>query len=106
MVHKMNLWDASFQKIKDKTKTIEMRVCDEKRSIVSVGDGIEFTNTKNGGILKCIVTNLYKYKNFEELYQYHNKISIGYSKDEIANPADMLAYYSAEKIEKIRGCRN
>lgn len=96
----MNIWDESFQKIKDKTKTIEMRLCDEKRSVISVGDIIEFTNTKNGEILKCIVTNLFKYKNFDELYKCHNKISIGYSKDEIASPADMLAYYSIEKIEK------
>lgn len=96
----MNLWDESFQKIKDQTKTIEMRLCDEKRSLISVGDIIEFTNTKNNEILECTVTNLYKYKNFDELYKHHNKISIGYSENEIANSADMLAYYSAEKIEK------
>lgn len=100
MVHKMNLWNDSFQKIKDKTKTIEMRLCDEKRSLISVDDIIEFTNTKNSEILECIVTNLHKYKNFDELYKHHNKISIGYSEDEIANPEDMLAYYSIEKIEK------
>ena len=34
MIHKMNLWNDSFNKIKDKTKTIEMRLCDEKRSII------------------------------------------------------------------------
>lgn len=100
MVHKMNLWNDSFQKIKDKTKTIEMRLCDEKRSLISVGDSIEFTNTKNGEILECIVTNLYPYKNFDELYQRHNKVSIGYEEEENANPTDMLAYYSIEKIEK------
>lgn len=100
MIHKMNLWDESFQKIKDGTKTIEMRLCDEKRSSISVRDIIEFTNTKNGEILECIVTNLYKYQNFAELYKHHNKIAIGYSEDEIADPADMLAYYSLEKIEK------
>lgn len=99
MLHKMDLWDESFQKINDKTKTIEMRLCDEKRSLISVGDIIEFTNTKNGEILGCIVTNLYKYKNFDELYRHHDKISIGYAADEIADPRDMLTYYSAEKIE-------
>ena len=34
MIHKMNLWNDSFNKIKDKAKTIEMRLCDEKRSII------------------------------------------------------------------------
>lgn len=100
MLHKMNLWDESFQKVKDKTKTIEMRLCDEKRSLISVGDIIEFTNTKNGENLECIVTSLFKYKNFDELYGHHDKISIGYSENEIASPTDMLSYYSIEKIEK------
>lgn len=100
MLHKMNLWDESFNKIKNKTKTIEMRLCDEKRSIICVGDMIEFTNTKTDEICKCEVINLYKYANFYELYKYHNKISIGYADNEIADPNDMLDYYSAEKIEQ------
>lgn len=100
MMHRMNLWDDSFQKIKDKTKTIEMRLCDEKRSLIVVGDIIEFVNTKDNEILKCVVTNLYRYENFDVLYKHHNKIAIGYEENEVANPADMYAYYSAEKIEK------
>lgn len=100
MIHKMKLWNESFQKIKNKTKTIEMRLCDEKRSIISIGDFIKFTNTSTNETLECIVTNLYKYDNFEELYNNHNKIAIGYNEDETANPSDMLAYYSVENIEK------
>lgn len=100
MLHKMNLYDDSFQKIKDTTKTIEMRLYDEKRSLISIDDTIEFTNTKNGEILVCLVTNLCRYKNFDELYKHHDKISIGYEEYEIADPSDMLAYYSAEKVEK------
>lgn len=100
MTHKMNLWNDSFLTIKNKTKTIEMRLCDEKRSVISIGDVIQFTNTKTGEIMECIVTNLYRYKDFYELYKHHDKISIGYSENEIANPNHMLAYYSAENIEK------
>lgn len=100
MIHNINLWNASFQKIKNKTKTIEMRLCDEKRSIIQIGDFIVFTNTNSNETLKCIVTNLYKYKSFEELYKYHNKIAIGYNEDEVARPSDMLVYYSPENIEK------
>ena len=43
---------------------------------------------------------MYRYSSFEELYQHHSKVSIGYSKEEIANSKDMLAYYSNEMIEK------
>lgn len=99
MVHKMRLWDESFKKIKNKTKTIEMRLCDEKRSLISIGDIIEFTNTTDNEVLVCIVTNLYKYKDFNELYKHHDKISIGYANDEIANPMDMYTYYSVESID-------
>ena len=100
MIHKMNLWNESFNKIKNKTKTIEMRLCDEKRSIICIGDSIEFTNTKTNEICQCAVINLYKYENFDELYKHHNKITIGYTDNEVADPDDMLAYYSAEKIEQ------
>lgn len=50
--------------------------------------------------LSSQVNNLFKYKSFDELYSNHDKTSIGYSEDEIANSNDMLAYYSTEQIEK------
>ena len=46
MIHQMNLWDDSFQAIKEGWKTIEMRLNDEKRSLIKINDKIEFTNTK------------------------------------------------------------
>ncbi len=77
MTHYMNLWDDSFQAIKEGWKTVEMRLNDEKKSIISA-----------------------KYADFTELYKHHNKVSIGYKEDEIANPDDMLLYYTREDIEK------
>ena len=100
IMHKMNLRNDSFEAIKDGWKTIEMRLNDDKRSKIKIGDEIGFTNTKTNELLICKVTNLFKYKNFEELYNDHNKISIGYTENEIANPDDMLMYYSKEDIEK------
>lgn len=100
MTHKMKLWNSAFLTVKNKTKTIEMRLCDEKRSMISIGDTIEFTNAKTDEIMECTVLNLYRYKDFHELYKHHDKISIGYSENETANPDDMLAYYSSESIKK------
>lgn len=100
MIHKMDLWHESFQKIKNKTKTIELRLNDEKRSIIKIGDIVEFTDTSSGEKIRCTVLNLFRYADFETLYRNHNKISIGYSENETADPADMLAYYSADKIKK------
>ena len=100
MMHEMKLWHDSFVKIKEQTKTIEMRLFDEKRSSISVGDTIIFTDTGNNEKAECLVINLYRYPSFEELYQQHDKVSIGYKEDEIADPKDMLAYYSKEMIEQ------
>ena len=100
MTHYMNLWDDSFQAIKEGWKTVEMRMNDEKRSIINVGDIIEFTNTTTQGKMSCRVVNIYKYANFAELYKHHDKVSIGYKEDEDANPDDMFLYYTREDIEK------
>lgn len=97
---KKSRWNDSFEAIKDGWKTIEMRLHDEKRSLMKIGDEIEFTNVKTNELLICKVTNLFMYKNFDELYNNHNKISIGYKENENANPDDMLMYYSKEDIEK------
>ena len=96
----MKLWNDSFEAIKNKTKTIEMRLNDEKRSNIKIGDIIEFTNTMTLEKLKVKVDNIYKYANFEELYKHHDKISIGYKEEEIADPNDMLMYYKKEDVEK------
>ena len=100
MLHEMKLQDDPFKKISDGTKTIEMRLYDEKRKKVKVGDLIEFTNVLNNEKLITRVINLYRYKDFDELYKNHDKVSIGYNEDEEANPCDMSMYYSDEDIEK------
>ena len=100
MIHQMNLWDDSFQAIKEGWKTIEMRLNDEKRSLIKINDKIEFTNTKTNETILCKVINIFCYSNFEELYKNHNKLSIGYKEDEVANHSDMYNYYSKDKIDK------
>ena len=47
----MKLQDDPFTKIKNKTKTIEMRLNDEKRKKIKQNDLIEFTNIKSKEIL-------------------------------------------------------
>ena len=61
MKHKMNLWNDPFEAIKDGWKTIEMRLNDEKRSKIEIGDEIEFTNTETNEELICEVIKIYKY---------------------------------------------
>ena len=96
----MDLWHESFEKIKSKSKTIELRLNDEKRALIEIGDIIEFNDTSSGEKIRCNVVNLFRYADFETLYQNHNKLSIGYQENETADPADMLSYYSEENIKK------
>lgn len=98
--HYMKLWNDSFESIKARTKTIEMRLNDEKRSQIKVNDVIVFKNTSTNEILNTKVTNIYKYDNFEELYKNHDKISIGYKQEEEAKHTDMLVYYTIDEINK------
>lgn len=100
MLHEMKLQNDPFMKIKNGTKTIEMRLYDEKRRKINVGDEIRFTNNANGEKLMVFVINLYRYKDFNELYKNHDKISIGYEQNEVANPNDMSMYYSNDEIKE------
>ena len=100
MFHQMNLCDSPFKAIKSGYKTIEMRLYDERRKLINIGDTIEFTNLTTKETLTCLVKNLYRYNTFKELYSHHDKTTIGYKEDEKANPDDMLIYYTKEKIAK------
>lgn len=100
MKHEMKLNNEPFECIKNGTKTIELRLNDEKRKLLTVGDYIEFTNKVTNEKLLVEVINLFKYNSFEELYKHFNKIEMGYSINEEANPKDMENYYSKEEQEK------
>lgn len=100
MEYKMHVGNKVYKDIKDGRKTIEMRLFDEKRKEFKVGDTIVFKNRKDGNTLKCKITNLYQYNNFEELYKHHDKLALGYKEDDVASPADMNIYYDYNKINK------
>ena len=98
MKHLMTLWDDPFKMISCGQKDIEMRLYDEKRRKITVGDTIEFTNKKTNQKMEVIVINLHIYDSFEMLYSKFEKTRLGYKKDEIANPKDMETYYNKQAI--------
>lgn len=101
-VHKMKLYSAPFEMIKSGEKTIELRLFDEKRQQVKVGDKIIFTNTTTGETLNRTVVKLHRFDNFDELYKTLPLLKCGYTTDIIdtATPADMEQYYSVEEQKK------
>lgn len=100
MEYKMKLQNDPFNGIKDGTKTIELRLNDEKRQALKIGDLIEFTNIVTSEVLRVKIENIYKYDSFEELYKHFDKVELGYKKEEIAKYEDMLKYYSKEEQDK------
>lgn len=100
MKHEMKLHNQPFEKIKNGTKTIELRLNDEKRQLLKIKDIIEFTNRQTLEKILVEIEELHKYPSFEELYKHFDKISLGYNENEEANPKDMEEYYSKEEQDK------
>ena len=100
MTHEMKLNDGPFNKIVSGTKKIEMRLYDDKRRKIKVGDNIIFRNRTTGEEINTKVLNLYIVPSFDKLYEMFNKVLLGYEKHEVALPSDMEQYYSKDEIEK------
>lgn len=96
-MHEMRLNNVPFSLIKEGIKTVEMRLYDEKRKSIKVGDTITFINRLTNEKVKTKVIYLHIYDSFETLYRDFDKISLGYKKDEECSYKDMEKYYSIEK---------
>ena len=100
MKYDMKLNNSPYEKIKNGTKTIELRLNDEKRKQLKVNDIIEFTNRETLEKMEVIVENIYYYPTFDELYKHFDKVSLGYEENDVANSKDMEQYYTKEQQEK------
>lgn len=98
--HSMNVDGKWFDKVVGGSKTIELRLNDDKRRNVKVGDYVILNNlAEKPELTKSVVqvTALHKFDNYEDLYNNLDMAKCGYSKSDVPNPDDMLEYYSAER---------
>ncbi len=100
--HEMNLNPAPFELIKCGRKTVELRLFDEKRSLIKVGDKIIFNNTESSEQLTATVKALHRFASFAELYSALPLEKCGYTELDIdrAAPSDMDIYYPTERQAK------
>lgn len=101
--HVMRLAPSPFEMIEAGTKTIELRLFDEKRRNLHVGDVIEFIHTENSSkTLLAKVVDLFVFDSFMALYENLPLLECGYTEKDIgtASPDDMDAYYSKGEQEK------
>ena len=95
----MNFIPSPFLMIKNGTKTIELRLYDEKRRKISQGDTIRFHNSADAGeTILTKVTGLYVFETFDEPYENLPLLECGYTEENIrsASSRDMNKYYSLE----------
>lgn len=98
----MNLYPEPFEMIRCGQKTIELRLNDEKRQQIKIGDTIEFTHTETREKIAAKVVYLHKYSSFAELYRELPLLKCGYTNEDIstAKPEDMDLYYTPEQQTK------
>lgn len=100
MTHYMNLKSRPFDMIAIGTKTIELRLNDEKRRAIKAGDSIVFTETTDQNRqITAEVVKLHNFQSFLELYKALPLDKCGYLPEELpaASYKDMEEYYSADK---------
>lgn len=101
LVFEMNLEPSPFENIAAGRKTLELRLFDDKRRIIDIGDIIIFTNTAVAEQkIAVIVKSLHRYATFEEMFM---DIPIELWGDEIIDTpnkavAKMSEYYTDAKI--------
>ena len=100
MIHDIHVDNDAFMKIKEGTKTVELRLNDVKRRNLHVGEIIILENRTSKEKINVKIVGLKKYPSFKELYADFSPISLGYNEEETASYLDMEKYYSKEEILK------
>lgn len=98
MYHTMKLNPYYFDQIAQKTKTIEVRINDEKRRTLHVGDTIVFSSTRDNQLLTAVISKLDVHQTFEKLFASAPAIQFGV--DEHSNLPNMHQFYNNEEEKK------
>lgn len=70
MIHLMGLYEEYFKAIKEGKKTVEVRLNDDKRRKIKIGDTIEFVQVPERKVtMRVKVTGLKSYDTFKAMYE-------------------------------------
>lgn len=94
MVFDMKLMESPFERIRNGSKVVEIRINDEKRQKVKIGDKIVFSKLPDlKEKLEVEVIDLYRAENFKDLFE-----KLGVKEAEIKNKIEaMYSIYSKEE---------
>jgi ASC-1-like (ASCH) protein len=98
----MHLHSGPFAKIKSGEKNIEVRMRDEKRKKIKIGDDILFISRENGETALRRVVGLCWFEDFAQLAKTLGAVKCGWDKEYAADKynSDMEQYYSKDDIKK------
>ncbi len=104
MEHSMKLLESPYERISSGKKTIEIRLYDEKRQELNVGDIIEFSKLPDlEDKVKVEIVALLRYKSFKDLVTDFGMEFYGYPKDysieDFVN--SIYTIYSKEKEQQF-----
>ena len=102
-IFEMKLQDKPFTQIKQGSKTIELRLYDEKRKKLQIGDYIKFLNISTGETLLTKVENIIFADTFKVLFsKINNNAAMGFTDDETESSivSALGQYYSKEEQDK------
>lgn len=100
MVHEMKLDREPYEKMKSGSKTVELRIFDDKRRCLEIDDIVIFTERKgNDRKIATRITALYRYRTFEKLFSEIAPAKCGFAKHDSIEDAvkHMRGYYPLEK---------
>lgn len=103
MIYEMKLRALPYGLIASGSKTVELRLFDEKRRRIDVGDYIVFANLENPTEkMAVLVHSLHRYSSFEDLFRDISPEKCGYNSTDTAETAvaGMKEYYTDEQIRK------
>ncbi|NCU42207.1 MAG: ASCH domain-containing protein [Candidatus Moranbacteria bacterium] len=95
--HIMGLQPEPFEKIKAGTKKIELRLFDEKRKNLAIGDTIEFQKQpEESEMLRARISALLRYESFSKLFDdFPSEVFGGKDKESLLQ--GVRRFYSSEK---------
>ena len=100
MLHTMKLNPKPFAQIQQGTKTVEIRLYDEKRRLLKVGDRIIFIRADDESqSLETEVVRLDVFKTFKELFLAYDPVV--YGSESADEWVDMYKYYTKEDEEEF-----
>ncbi|SRR6056297_2173254 len=103
MEHQMKLYESPFDRIKSGKKRIEIRLFDEKRQSLNLGDIITFSKLPDlNDELSVEVIGLLRYKSFQDLVNDFPMSYFGYpdDHDKRAFAESIYSIYSKEDEQK------